>query len=128
MPAARRYKQSLIDELKEAIRALPPGEAPEPEHSTQEALEQLREELRRKIHDEHVDVEAIVDMLNEKGFKVKAREVRNAAQPKVKRLKQVAPAKGANSQKAGGRAQTKDASKSAPRNGSFEVPPDEDDV
>jgi alanyl-tRNA synthetase len=128
MPAARRYKQSLVDELKEAIRSLPPGEPPEPEYSTQEVLEQLSEELRRKLYDEHVDVDAIVDMLNQRGFKVKAREVRNAAQPKVKRPKQVAPAKGGSSQKESDRAQAKNASKSAPRKGSFEVRPDEDDV
>lgn len=128
MPAARRYKQSLIDELKEVIRALPAGEAPEPEHSTQEALEQLSEELRRKIHDEHVDIDVIVDLLNERGFKVKAREVRNAAQPKAKRPKQVAPAKGEISQKAVDRVRTKDAPRSGARKGSFEVRPDEDDV
>lgn len=127
MPAARRYKQSLVDELKEAVRALPPGERPEPEHSTQEALEQLREDLRRKIHDEHVDVATIVNMLNARGFKVKEREVRSAAQPKPKKQRQVAPAKGSGKRTGGGDT-SKDAAKPSPGSGSFEVRPDEDDT
>lgn len=126
MPAARRYKQSLVDELKEAIRALPPCEPPEPEHSTQQALQQLKEELRQKIVNEHVDVAVIVDLLNARGFKVKARDVRSVAQPK--RRQKSSGAKAAGGGKGAKKNQGTDVPMQTARSGSFIVRPDEDDI
>ena len=127
MPAARRYKKSLIDEIGESIRALPPGEPPEPELSTKEALEKWQKDLRRKINDEHVDIAVIVDMLNAKGFKANAREVRAIVKPKSRKLRSAPSAKGAKSQSID-RSQRTNELPSGARKGAFEVRPDGDDI
>lgn len=129
MPAARRYKQSLVDEIGEAIRSLPPGTPPEPEVSAPDALEQWKEDLRRKMFDEHVDISAIVDLLNSKGFKVNARQVRNTVKPKVKKPRQVSPAKtkGGTQPARRGREKPPTASPPIASKGSFTVQPDDED-
>ncbi len=93
MPAARRYKQSLVDELKAAISALPPGTPPEPEVTRDEVLQQLETELHRKIIDENVDVTTVVDMLNARGIRVSPGQIRGIVKPKSKKSRKAkAPA------------------------------------
>lgn len=128
MPAARRYKQSLLDELKEAIRSLPPGEPPEAEHSTQDALKQLEEDIRRKILDEHVDVSAIVDLLNARGFNLRPRDVLKVAQPKTRSRRKRSSATAAGKGKGTRNGNSHGGPMLTPQSGSFEVRPDEDDI
>ena len=131
MPAARRYKQTLVDEIKEAIRGLPPGLPPEPELTTREAIEALKDDIRRKVFDEHVDVATIVELLNARGFKVKPADLRPVTSRKSNRTRPAAaPArnKGAAKRASNGAETGSLAKPPSHGSGTFPVRPDEDDT
>lgn len=140
MPAARRYKQSLVDEMRNAINSLPAGNPPEPELKKNEVLEVLKADLRRRHLDEHVDIAEIVKALNEKGFSVNAAEIRKTVSPKkAKNSKSATSASpgGAKSRTSKNAISTASGSKhnnagktdgtTVVAKGGFEVRPDEDD-
>lgn len=129
MPAALTFKQSQVDELRDALGAIPARTAPEPTVTRMEALQQLRDDIRRKVIEDHVPISEIVDALNSKGFKTNARQIGGMVQPPKKR-KKAAPARkseGASAAKSQVRTGHGEGPASASRS-SFAIRPDRDDA
>jgi hypothetical protein len=139
MPAAKRYKQSMIDSLREEIRNLPPGKPPEPEFNKDEALEIMKDDFQAMLG-EHVDINDIVNLLNQRGFSVKASDIKKkVAEPSTSGKSQKGRKAGTptahaatNPRKAKGATPTstivpKEAT-AQPSSGGFTVRPDGDDT
>lgn len=75
MPAPRRFKQSEIDEVRNLINAIPDGTPPEPVFDREQALLDLRSDIRKRIIEDHVDVGEMVKLLNDRKFNTSLRAI-----------------------------------------------------